>query len=828
MARPTGTPPPPNPPTANYELPPLPPSPDDAEQQASQNARADVRRQGGNQSGNQIGTQIGNRTQQQSDKDAQQKNKGGPQMKQPSGQQASQPNPQSPAQSTRPPNRARTSSMFSVMVSNWDAGAPSSTRSGQGAGNASSSTSSTSHNSSASSASSASTTVQPSSQPEVTQRSASVKAGASHRPLGHARMASSPVSPMQVKAGPAAASPGIASYIPSKPPSDPPPPLVLPQRRSDAPPSPAQLPKVPPLSLGGLGAAASPTRVVPARGTPSELSTATYNLPAFNSDPNVSASADRSSPVKSSTSLSPTSPRSPVKSESSNVLQGKDVKLELRFFIDGVLDRRITPGHPQFAEQLGELLVYVQSRGGKAEIGSDARNSVLRGTLKITKYTTTSGVYYEEVNVIKDFSQPFVNHLLTTGESEEVRLKLLRAFDKVAEKANMLSQHGDDVRTSDLLKNEEFITLMQPIVQIFMDYVCGTERTLASSRLPEPMKKLLLTIDKHLILWFETCGTELPKHLLLLRQNAQVGYLATRSVTAVWRNRCDEELGLDGSKKYAKMFAYLNACASNNLGDFVLDVISNQRAQPAEARAYVRAIQSPKQLTRSKGTTVVMPGSDNSVLRRRKILHATSQLISPRGGSSDAPSSSRTDPAVLKLKKEEMKHQLERAKFAEQIISEAGLKALDRRFMQHLKDKIVDMSRRGFDNFKLDPIPYCLQYAKDFYKYGGNLEKVSKHVPANVEQQLIALSDSFRVRDKSETDSVEGTTVTATTTSNVAAPASAGSTTSSTTFVDTNVSNAGAAPRNTLHDDDHDSSVEVGSTSSGDMDWGSDWSSEEQ
>ncbi len=827
MARPTGTPPPSNPPTANYELPPLPPSPDDAEQQASQIARADVRRQGGNQSGN----QFGNKTQQQSDKDAQQKNKGGPQMKQPSSQQAQQPNPQSPAQSSRPPNRARTSSMVSMMVSNWDTGAPSSTRSGQGAGNASSSTSSTS---SASSASSTSTTVQPSSQPEVTQRSASAKAGAARRQLGHARMASSPVSPLQVKPGPASGSPSIAPYVPSKPPSDPPPPLVLPKLRSDVPSSPAQLPKVPPLSLAALGTAASPTRVGPARGAPSELSMAAYNMPVFNPNPNTStstsanANADRSSPVKSPASLTPTSPRSPVRSENSNVLQGKDVKLELRFFIDGVLDRRITPGHPQFAEQLGELLVYVQSRGGKAEIGSDARNSVLRGTLKITKYTTTSGVYYEEVNVIKDFSQPFVSHLLTTGESEEVRLKLMRAFDKVAEKVNTLSQQGDDVRTSDLLKNEEFITLMQPIVQIFMDYVCGIERTLASSRLPEPMKKLLLTIDKHLILWFEVCGTELPKHLLLLRQNAQVGFIATRSVTAVWRNRCDEELGLDASKKYAKMFAYLNACASNNLGDFVLDIISNQRAQPAEARAYVRAIQSPKQLTRSKGTTVVMPGSDNSVLRRGKTLHATSLLISPRGGSSDAPTTSRTDPALLKLKKEEMKHQLERAKFAEQIISEAGLKALDPRFMQHLKDKIVDMSRRGFDNFKLDPIPYCLQYAKDFYKYGGNLEKVSKDVPAKVEQQLTVLSESFRVSDESEADSDQGTTVTATTTSNVAAPASAGSTTSSTTFVNTNVSNAGAVAGNTLHDDDHDSSVEVSSPSSGDTDWGSDWSSEEQ
>ncbi len=562
----------------------------------------------------------------------------------------------------------------------------------------------------------------------------------------------------------------------------------------------------------------------------------------FNTGTASSTSTDRSSPVTPPPSLTPTSPRSPVKTEGTGMLQGKDVKLELRYFIDGVLDHRIDPSNGQYTELIGELMVYVESRAGKAEIGSDARNSVMRGVIKIKDYTTTSGVFHKEVNVISEFCQPFMHGLLKGGESDAVRIKLMRAFDKVAEKINLMTAQNDDVSTSNLLKSEEFSTLMQPVEQIFMDYVCGSERTLASSRLPEAMKKLLLTIDKHLILWFDACGTERPKDLLQLRQNAQVGFLATRSVTAVWRNRCSEELGLDGAKKYAKMFAYLNACASNKLGDFVLDIISNQKAQPKEARSYVRAIQSPKQLVQSKGTTVIAPGSDNSVIRRGKSLQATSQLISPRSTStSDTPTSPRVDASQRKLKKEEIQHQLARAKFAEQIISKADLKALDPRFMQHLKDKIVDLSRRGFDNFKLDPIPYCVGYAKAFYAYGGNVEKAGKTVPAQVEQQLTALSDSFRLSEESVTASDEGTTLNTVTTSNVATPTVVGSTTSSATFVETNVTNVGnvgnvgnagktnTVPRPTQHDDDTDSSVEVGNPSSGDDgDWGSDWSSSEE
>lgn len=823
MSRPTGNPPPPKP---SYELPPLPPSPDQVEEQGAQNSSEDVRQPSSNS------------TEQKSGKDPQQKKQGRPQMKQPSGEQASQSNPLLSAQSTPPPKRGRTGSMVSKLVSTWDTGA-------------------------SASSTSTSTTVQASSNPAIMPRSDSAKAGGARRQLGHARMASSPVSPLQVKAGPPTGSTGAAPYVPSKPPSDAPPPLVLPLSRSDAPPPPSdappplsdapprlfQFPKMPPLSLAELGSAAPPPYPVPpvpsarvgtARSATNALSMATDKLPVLNASASTAAStsADRSSPATLPTtpppSLTPTSPRSPVKTEGIGMLQGKDVKLELRYFIDGVLDHRIDPSNGQYTELIGELMVYVESRAGKAEIGSDARNSVMRGVIKIKDYTTTSGVFHKEVNVITEFCQPFMYGLLKGGESDMVRLKLMRAFDKVAEIIYLMSEQNKDVSTSDLLKSEEFATLMQPVEQIFMDYVCGSEHTLASSRLPEAMKKLLLAIDKHLILWFDACGSDRPKDLLQLRKNAQVGFLATRSVTAAWRNRCDEELGRDGAKKYAKMFAYLNACASNKLGDFVLDIISNQKAQPQEARSYVRAIQSPKQLIQSKGTTVIAPGSENSVIRRGKSLQATSQLISPRSTStSDTPTSPRADASQRKLKKEEIQHQLARAKFAEQIIRKADLKALDPRFMQHLKDKIVDLSRRGFDNFKLDPIPYCLGYAKAFYAYGGNVEKAGKTVPAQVEQQLNALSDSFRLDEEPGTESDEGTSVASTTASNVADPAIGGSTTSSTTFVSSNVSSAIAVPSTTpsttQHDDGNDSSVEVGSPSSGDDDgWGSDWSSTEE
>ncbi len=651
--------------------------------------------------------------------------------------------------------------------------------------------------------------------------------GESRSGLGHARIASSPASPFKVNAGDPLGGVGITPLAASKPPSYAPPPLVLPGPPSDVPPPPvlAVLPKVPPLALATLSSVSAPViSTSGVSGMPDVMALTTCNLPASDARPD--------SPVPTPpTPKTPQTPHSPTRLDTGGSLKGDDVKLELRYFIDSVLEHRVEGGHRDYAEDLGELLVFVESKGGMREIGSDTRNSVLRGTAKIKDYTTTSGAVHPEVNVIRDFSQPFMNKLLGSGESDKVRLKLLRAFDKVADKVSAMNQQGQDVRTSDLLKNDEFIQLMQPIEQMFMDYVCGANRTLGSSRLPEPMKKLLLTIDQHLIAWFEQRGNGVNRDLLEMRQNAQVGYLATRSITAVWRSRCDEELGVDAAKKYAKLFTYLNACVSLKLGDFVLDIISNQKAQPKEVREYVRAVQHPKSLVRSKGTTVVPPASESSVLSRGKTLQATSQLISPRSDSSEGLNSPRGNDAVRQLKREQVQHQLARANFAEQIIAEAGLKEIDPRFMQHLKDKIVDLRPRGFENFKLDPISYCQKYAIDFYAYGGNVQKAGKGAPEKVAQALMAVDATFRKnhplalsmaapdnRDRKVGN--DATTITTTTTTRT-------TTTTTTTAVPPLPLGTITAPANPVTDG-ADSSSEVGTPSSDDKSWGSDWVSSEE
>ena len=151
MAKPTGTPPSPVPQTANYELPPLPPSPDDAAGYASQGTLP--------------------------------KAKDGPQMK------------QSSVQAPPLPPRGRSSSMVSRMVVKWDAVSPISSHSGQGGGKATT----VAH---------AGTTVQHASNPAIIPRSTGHKVDGS----------------------------GSVPFTASQPPSDAPPPLVLPLPPSDAPP----------------------------------------------------------------------------------------------------------------------------------------------------------------------------------------------------------------------------------------------------------------------------------------------------------------------------------------------------------------------------------------------------------------------------------------------------------------------------------------------------------------------------------------------------------------------------------------------------------------
>ncbi|MEO0318467.1 MAG: hypothetical protein RL404_2144 [Pseudomonadota bacterium] len=706
MAKPTGTPPSPYPGIADYALPPLPPSPDDAGGPGSLDTPPST-------------SSSAQRSAIQGDSP----------YKVPGKQKTVAPHmSQATAASKSPPSlsstRPRAASMVSSLIKQWGA-----------------------------------------------------DAGLGSAPVSGVGKSSSGVVP----SGPGAkGGASLASRKPSTETPAPPPP-------SDVPPPPlrAQTPKVPPLALGTLGTASGPVSNAAAA-----VGSATRHLNTGQGDggrPTSTATSALKSPV--------VSPRT----DAGAALSGDDVKLELRYFIDAVLENRVDAEQDNYPDQLGELLVYMESKGGTVAIGSDVLNRILRGNLRIRDYTTTSGTEHEEVNVITKFSQPFMNHLLGRGESLHVMKQLLHEFDKVAAKVDALSENAKDASTSDLLKNKAFIQLMAPVEKIFMDYVCGPEHTLASSRLPEPLKKLLLTMDKHLIRWFNERGTGLPKDLLKLRQNAQVGYLATRSVTAVWRNRCDELLGLDDAKKYAKMFAYLNACASKNLRELVMDIISSQTEQPREAQQYVRAIQSPRKLLNKEAAR---PNQARRVLQRGKTLEASVQ-----------PMSSRTDDTARKLKKEQVQHTLARANFAEQIIADAGLKDIDPRFRQHLKDRIVDLSRRGFENFKADPIPYCLKYASGFYANGKNVEKAAKGAAERVRTALARLSDSYQVTAESDMQSESDSDFAGTTITTTAATRT--TTTTATTVTTTKVAPmSGAVARKR----DDDSSIEVSTPSSSDGD----------
>ncbi len=709
MAKPTGTVPPATPLTANYELPPLPPSPDESGSQTQQSTSGSAQKKLGQ----------GEQQKQAALQSAQRR----PQMK------------QGPGDGQTVSTRKRGGSMNSQMPAEvWESGL--SPASSDGPGSAKSAASATTVTSVTSS-----TPLQSSGRPTVKLRSSGVndaETGARAR-LGHARTASNPVKPIPV-------------VQPQVPPLQVPPPADVPP-----PPNPTLSSKVPTLPLTKLTS--------------------------------VSAA-----------STTPMTPTSTDRTKMGGALSGEEIKLELRYFIDGVLDGRIGVDHSNYAEQLGELLVYVESHGGAAPLSSTSHTNILRGGLRIQGYTRTSGGKLEDVNVITQFSQPFVKELLWKGESERVRQQIIHDFEKLEGKIAALNKEGEELPISVLLKHPEFLRLMKPLEDTFIDYVCGPERTLASSRLPDPVKQLLLSIDKHLIEWFEQCGTGKPKDLMALRTNALVGYLATRSVSVVWREHCGEDLGggdlgaAKATERYARLFPHLNKVASYKFADLVMDIINTQPAQPKQTLEYVRAMQSPRQLVQKKVPAQKPAVSTHSVLQRGKTLNASSSLVSPRSSDTTNVSTAKaTKEAERKLKEEKMRYQLERAKFADQIISKAGLKSLDSRFMQKLKEMIVDMSRRGFDNFRRDPILYCQRYATEFYAHGGNVQKAGKGMPDRVQDALGALRESFRqsvnANSDADTEASEEATVTTTTTA---------ATTTTTTTTTTTKTRSDTTPRSTV------------------------------
>ncbi len=417
-------------------------------------------------------------------------------------------------------------------------------------------------------------------------------------------------------------------------------------------------------------------------------------------------------------------PKRAAKSTTDRVLDGAALSTGL----DKLLGAALSNKGVMAPENLGTLLVAVESNEGRTKMVEGNTDTILRGGLKIESYQAAGGNPVD-INVIEQMCVPFMRAHLKTPEYAQILGQMTREFDKVADEVNELCSN---LRPAQMVKNPTVSKLMEPVVTVFADKFCGKERCLASSGLPDPMKRLLMSIDKEVIRWFEQSGSGQPRDLYSARRNALVNFLSTRSIMPIWMAEIKEKYPDPG--QYQKMTAYLNSYMAHAIDDFIMDVLIAQPEQSRPQKGYVVTLAGRKSLLTKDRPSKLDLAVPSSVLRTEKSLQFMSGgtpglALSPRARFASVDEAK---TAQKLTKKKAMERQTERAKLVDRIAAESGLSGLDHPLCMHIKENIVQGTARGFDNFKRDPITTFMGYAKEWYEQPENAKIARSDVPGKV------------------------------------------------------------------------------------------------
>jgi hypothetical protein len=138
---------------------------------------------------------------------------------------------------------------------------------------------------------------------------------------------------------------------------------------------------------------------------------------------------------------------------------------------------------------------------------------------------------YEKLDIIKRFCEPFINHHLDQKKLDELLQKVMREYAKVGVKVTKLSE---GLRAVEQVNHPDIVDLMATSMKLVGDYFFGSDMKLKSSKFPEPIKKLLLAIDRQVIVQFEKNGSGEMGELLQRRKSAMVGFISTFSFMTIW------------------------------------------------------------------------------------------------------------------------------------------------------------------------------------------------------------------------------------------------------------------------------------------------------
>jgi len=437
-------------------------------------------------------------------------------------------------------------------------------------------------------------------------------------------------------------------------------------------------------------------------GTPTKISTSAALTPTSLSDaPSTPKSA-------SSSSSSNAALASPKASEKGGV-HVSDLPKALSMIIDlGIQNHILKP------EKLALLLVTVDNQYGKKK-GDESIKTMLREPLFIIDYRSAAGTLYEKLNIIEKYCEPFISHHLDHPKLDELLQKVMREYDKVGDKVTKLSE---GLRAVEQVNHPEIVALMAPLMKLVGDYFFGSDMKLKSSKFPEPIKKLLIEIDRQVIAQFEKNGSGEMRELLQRRKSALVGFISTFSFMTIWAPK----LAADTKKSagfYAKLSSYINSYLVNKLDRFVIDILINQEHQSEKAKKHVGDYAKELKLTAQSASKLQLAGAEKG-----GMLSSIKGLLSPRSSSISQSSAaskevSDEDSGFNEEAARQREMQRNRIKKLAKFAETAGFDKISSEFFVLIRNKIIDLKAKDYNAFTKDPVDYCHKQLEVFKMQKG-------------------------------------------------------------------------------------------------------------
>lgn len=435
-------------------------------------------------------------------------------------------------------------------------------------------------------------------------------------------------------------------------------------------------------------------------------------------------------------------------------------------------------------KQIARLLVGLESKFYDNKPSSDNLNKPLRDRFGIVGFKVSDSNQLDEINLIEQILQPFVQRMFEGQGAEQARIEVRERFNTFVSGPykSMLKTEEAKISKEGTLQNLSFRNQFDSVIQPLESYICGPQRSLDSSLLPEDFKLLLKEVVRSYFSWSEKQNIP-PEQLTSMIKSALTGLLFIRGLLPIWTNQLEADLQTkqqtdrEWGQFKGKLSAQLAHYSSFLFDDFVFDIVASTPGKPAAFEDYFKPLQKASELRRkeaaaasnkqeiskrtlARGSTI--SGSTNSSSNKRTNIGSFIQgLVSPRKKETSSTSAIPVSPRAvdiqssdgLLLKKTGMRETNAKRKRAAELgdyLKSIKLPNREPGYMRHLNEALA--KRANYEDFVNAPAAFCLDQLK---KYAQSLRQEGQEFPENLKQTqdfLVGVANTEREQAKRDVE----------------------------------------------------------------------------